>query len=117
MADPREHNNFIYRVMSDQKHLKHVLTQEDIARMTMIEGRYPISKLPVCSHCEGLAMWGKGMIGVCTKCGTTTLNPITLSEYYLKGYDLDGVTGEDRAQVTHERNARKEIIPEFKFER
>jgi hypothetical protein len=112
MANIPEHNVFLYKVMHDQKHFKHILTNDDITRMTMVEQRYPISKLPVCGHCERLAYWGKGLIAVCPHCGTTTLNPITLAEYYLQGYDLDGATGEDRAQVKHERIARKEIIPE-----
>lgn len=94
--------------MHEQRHMKHILTQEDISRMTFIENRYPIAKLPVCSHCERLAMWGKDGIGVCTHCGTTTLHPITLAEYYISGYDLDATSKESKL----EKQARQLILPE-----
>lgn len=112
MATVKEHNGFIFKVFSDQKHFRHVLTQDDIVRMTGVEKRYPISKLPVCSHCERLAMWGINGIAVCTKCGTTTLKPITLAEYYIKGYDLDITTHDDRDQVKHEKIAREFLLPD-----
>ncbi len=113
MKQPRlEQNDFLFKVMHDQKHMKHILTQKDIKQMAFVEARYPVAKLPVCSHCERLAMWGTNGIAVCTHCGTTTLKPITLAEYYVKGYDLDGATGEDKAQVKHERIAREILLPE-----
>lgn len=69
--------------------------------MTVLEGRYPISRLPVCPRCEGLAMWGHGGQGICTKCGTIDRDPVTLSEYMTKGYDIDqtGITRHEKEDL------------------
>lgn len=107
-----KHNDDLIRVMSDQKHMKHILTQEHIDQMVRVEARYPISKLPVCGHCERLALWGDKGTAHCLHCGTVTLKAVPLSEYYAAGYDLDGATGEDRSQVRHEKNARKILLPD-----
>lgn len=89
----KDHNKIIYKCYDGNPHLKHVLTVDDINKMTMIEGRFPLTKLPVCSHCEKLGMWHKDslgrVVGVCVSCGTYTKNPMTYSEYLATGYDVD----------------------------
>lgn len=85
--------NKIYKVFEkDTAHGSHVLTGDMVRRMTVIEGRYPVSKLPMCAHCESAGLWTKNqkgdMVGWCEKCGTTTVHPITYSEYLTQGHHL-----------------------------
>jgi hypothetical protein len=85
--------NKLYKcITGGRNHSRHVMTNDLVNRMTMIEGRYPLTKLPMCEHCERAALWGHNerneMVGVCTSCGTTTKNPLTYSEYLAQGHDL-----------------------------
>lgn len=111
MATIREHNRLIRVMFGGTKHFRHVLTMDDLAKLNRLEERYPYSRRPVCEHCESLAYWDKGGEAFCPKCGTITHNPITLSEYYVKGYDLDG-----SAFARHkERDLRdrEDVLPRF----
>ena len=95
------------------KHLNHVLSDDEIKKMTMIESRYPLSKLPVCGHCERLAMWYKGMTGYCKHCGTITKRPITYSNYLASGYDVDA-TGQTAKNVLEQRSiVGNLILPDY----
>jgi len=53
---------------------------------------FDVWKLPVCERCEGYALWHKdrdgNRVGAC-QCGHITKNPITVEEYYSKGYHVD----------------------------
>ena len=89
MATIKEHNKLIKVVFGGTKHFKHILTRDEYSKITQLEKRYPISRRPVCEGCESLAWWDKGWQAFCPSCGTITKNPITLSEYYTKGCDLD----------------------------
>ncbi len=111
MATIDKHNQIIKVNFGQGKHFQHVLTNKDIQRMTMLEGRYPVSRLPVCSGCERVAYWGHGGQGVCPECGTITKDPITLSEYMAKGYDIDR-TGLGR-DTKDEMNNRDVILPAY----
>lgn len=76
------------------KSMRHVLTDEDIKKMTLTEGRFPFTRLPVCAHCEKLGLWSSDkitgeMIGICKSCGTITKNPHTYSDYLSRNYDVD----------------------------
>lgn len=109
--DSKEHNNLIYKCYKGNPHLKHVLLSEDIQKMTMIEGRFPLTKLPVCSHCESLGLWHHDSqdneIGVCTKCGTYTKFPMTYSEYLATGYDVDKTGETFRNMFESEKETRE----------
>lgn len=113
MANIAQHNNLLKCMVGGQAHFRHILTNDRISKMTMIEGRYPITRLPVCEHCERLAMWSgtnaQGeKIATCPHCGTRTVNPFTYAEYLLHGYDIDGT---DRGAATEiEIAARRKIL-------
>lgn len=113
MASIKQHNNLIKICFDGNKHLKHVLNNEEVRSMTMIESRYPLTKLPVCGHCEGLAYWGKNGCGICKKCGTVTKNPITYSSYLASGFDVDptGATAKDVLKT--EQEIREIILPDY----
>lgn len=104
----QEHNNLIKIVFNGSQHLNHVMTSEQIKDSELIESRYPISRLPVCGHCERLAYWSHGG-AYCPKCGTCTKSPITYSTYLASGYDLD--TGIASKMMEIER--RKKILPDY----
>jgi len=118
----KEHNNLIAKCYEGNPHLKHVLTVEDINKMSMIEGRFPLTRLPVCSHCEKLGMWSHDAnneaVGICLACGSITRRPMTYSEYLAKGYDVDK-TGENfrkMAQTDKDfRENTKLILPNYKM--
>jgi hypothetical protein len=114
MATVAEHNQIIKMCFDGNKHLKHVLSNEEIRNMTIIENRFPLTKLPVCGSCERLAMWGKGGQGVCRHCGTITKNPITYSSYLASGYDVDQ-TGTTFRSVAHKSEMVKRdiILPDY----
>ena len=109
-----DHNQLIKVVFQGNKHLKHVLNNEDVKNMTVIEGRYPLTRLPVCGGCEGLAMWSRGGQATCRKCGTITKNPITYSSYLASGYDVDQ-TGETFRSLVHQNEMIKRdiILPSY----
>ena len=98
MASIQEHNELIKVVFDGNKHLKHVLSADEIRQMTVMENRFPLTKLPVCGHCEKLGMWSKGMQCTCKSCGTITKKPITYSTYLASGYDVDS-TGKTAQRV------------------
>lgn len=113
MASIAQHNNLLKCMVGGQAHFRHILTNDRIAKMTMLEGRYPITRLPVCEHCERLAMWsGKNVkgekIGTCPHCGTRTVNPFTYAEYLMHGYDVDKSDGREATGI--EMRARNRIL-------
>lgn len=110
MATIKEHNNLIKICFNGNKHLKHVLSQEEVKNMTVIENRFPLTKLPVCGSCEKLGMWSTGMIGICRSCGTITKKPITYSSYLASGYDVDA-TGATAKQILKTREYQSMILP------
>jgi hypothetical protein len=106
-----EHNNLVKIVFGNDKHFKHILTNDNIAMMTLYEARYPISRLPVCGHCEKLALW-KGDEGYCQSCGTYTKNPITYATYLASGYDLDQNCKTAGMLLDFEKKKRS-ILPDY----
>jgi hypothetical protein len=112
MATIGEHNQLIKIVYDGNAHLKHILSDEDIKRMTLLEERFPLTKLPVCGSCEKLAMWSRGMTGTCRSCGTITKNPITYSSYLASGYDVDA-TGQTARSVLQKREVQSIILPDY----
>jgi hypothetical protein len=72
-----------------------MLTNDTVRLMTMVEGRCPIAKQPMCGWCERVALWGRGadgsMVAYCHVCGSTTSKPMTYSEYIANGYDIPEV--------------------------
>lgn len=88
-----KHHEIIKIVFGGNKHFKHVLSNDEIAQMTLVENRFPLTKLPVCGHCEKLGLWSKGVnkepIGVCKSCGAITKQPITYSTYLASKMDVD----------------------------
>jgi hypothetical protein len=107
----QEHNQLIKVVFGNNKHFKHVLTNDHIAMMTLYESRYPISRLPVCGHCEKLGLW-KGSEGYCQSCGTYTKNPLSYSAYLASGYDLDNSCNTSRMMMEFEQNKRS-VLPDY----
>lgn len=111
MASIEQHNNLLKCMVGGQNHFRHILTNDRIREMTIKENRYPITRLPVCEHCERLAMWSKNIngerVGVC-KCGTVTANPMRYSEYLMNGYDIDRTN--NKVEANTEIQARKIIL-------
>ena len=64
----------IIKLSYNDKHIVHVLSNEKVNEMTQLSQRYPITRLPVCNHCEALGLWRftkmKEPAGYCEKCGT-----------------------------------------------
>ena len=89
MATIKQHNNLVKIQFGHSKYYKHVLTNGDVLRITNMENRFAISKMPVCAGCERLGLWHHGRTCYCKHCGTITKNPITFAEYMVAGYDLD----------------------------
>lgn len=81
----------------------------------MIEDRFPLAKLPVCGHCEGLALWSKGKTGVCRKCGTITNNPITYSSYLASGYDIDPTGHTAKKALKTREEIKEKYLHEYNF--
>lgn len=113
--DNMDHNKLILKCYEGNPHLKHILTNDDINRMALIEGTYPITKFPVCSHCERLGLWtkyGGHVAGWCEYCGTYTKNAMSYSEYLTKGYDVDetGDTFRRMLKVDRERRERNKLL-------
>ena len=105
-------NQIIKICLDGNKHLKHVLTNDVINTMTMLENRFPLSKLPVCGGCEKLGLWSHGFVGICRDCGTITKNPLTYSEYLASGYDIDATGNTAREVLTEEKEVRRLILPD-----
>lgn len=93
MQDKKLNDKEFLKISYNNKHIQHILSVEKVNEMTQVERRYPMSRLPVCNHCEALALWSRPLddgnpTGTCLKCGTVTVNPISLAEYLVAGYDL-----------------------------
>lgn len=122
MATSKQHNDIIKVIFNGNKHLKHVLSQKEIEEMTMIEGRFPLTKLPVCGHCEKLGLWHrdhltKKIVGVCKDCGAITKEPITYSSYLASKMDVDetGRTFKNLSRLDRHRDYinRNVYLPKF----
>lgn len=119
--DNRQHNQLVKVLFDGSKHLNHVLSDQDILDMTMIESRFPLTKLPVCGHCEALGLWTKDSkgkpMGYCKKCGTYTRKPLTYSTYLASGYDIDKTGDNFRRMLIVDRareNYKREVyLPDF----
>ena len=101
----------IIKLSYNDNHIRHVLSNDKVNEMTQIENRYPISRLPVCNHCEALGIWGftkmREPAGYCEKCGTITVGPISYAEYLVSGYDLpDNMSSEKKSEI----KARRSLI-------
>ena len=116
VATTYQHNKKISLIFKGNKHLRHVLSDKDIKQMTLIEGRFPLTKLPVCSHCEKLGLWHKDpitqkIIGVCRSCGSITHKPLTYSTYLASGYDVDSTGNTFRQMAMVDK--KKEVVKRF----
>jgi len=87
------------------------MTNEQIQKLTLYESRYPLSRLPVCGHCEKLAFWHKDGTAYCPSCGTYTQSPITYSTYLASGYDIDATTAGQMLKM--ERDRKSAILPDY----
>ena len=113
MATTQEHNQLIKVCFDGNKHLKKVLDSEEIRNMTMIEGRFPLTKLPVCGCCEGLALWSHGGQAICRKCGSITKNPITYSSYLAAGYDVDATGQTAKSALLTREQIAEQLLPDY----
>ena len=111
MASIAQHNTLMKVVFDGSKHLKHVMTSEQINKVTLYEHRYPLSRMPVCGHCEKLAYWHRGGTAYCPFCGTYTKKPITYSSYLASGYDIDQTTA--RWMLDKEKKVRAKVLPDY----
>lgn len=82
---------------------------DEINQMTLIENRFPLTKLPVCGVCERLAYWSKGMVAVCKHCGGITKNPVPYSTYLSSGFDVD-TTGATAKKAMDKRTEIADLI-------
>lgn len=107
VASNRKHHEIIKCVFDGNKHLKHVLSSKEIQEMTVIENRFPLTKLPVCGHCEKLGLWshsGGKPVGICKSCGTITKSPVTYSSYLASKMDVDQTGDTFRRIATRDKN-------------
>lgn len=84
-----ESNARFGQMMKNNIHYQHAVKQ--IRDTLTIQFGFDVWKLPVCEKCEGYALWHQQegrKVGAC-KCGHITKNPITVQEYYEKGYAID----------------------------
>lgn len=112
--DIKNHNKLIKMSLGHNKHLNHVMTSGEIRKVTAIENSYPLTRMPVCNHCEKLAYWNHGGAW-CPSCGTYTKTPITYSSYLASGFDIETGTGTKVgiAKRMMELNKRKKILPDY----
>jgi hypothetical protein len=103
-------NRLFKCINGDKSHFRHMLTNDTVRLMTMIEGRCSVAKQPMCGWCERVALWNRGSDGrpvaYCHVCGSTTSNPITYAEYLANGYDIPEVerkspAGKEMLKVQH----------------
>ena len=99
----------IIKLSYNNKHIKHILSDKKINEMTQLEQRYPLTRLPVCNHCEALGLWGftkmQEPAGYCQKCGTITVDPISYAEYLINGYDLaSNMSAEKKEEIKVRRS-------------
>lgn len=114
VATTEQHNNIVKVCFDGNKHLNHVMSNKEIQNMTLIENRFPLTKLPVCGSCEKLALWSKGMQATCRSCGTITKRPITYSTYLASGMDVDGTgTTAKKVLVGRQELAEKNVLPYY----
>ena len=122
MATEKEHNQIIAYNFGNNKHVQKVLSDKEILDMTIIEGRFPLTKLPVCNKCECLGLWSKDIltgkpVGVCKSCGTITKSPVTYSTYLARGFDLDktGAGFRNMLKIEKDMDAANRIfyLPDF----
>ena len=104
-----EHNSLMKIVFDGNKHLNHIMTSEQLKKSTLLEDRYPVTRMPVCGHCEKLAYWDKGGTAYCPDCGTYTKKPITYSSYLASGYDISS----GKAAKMVEMYRREKILPDY----
>jgi len=104
----KDHNSLMKVVFNGNKHLNHVMTSDQIQKSDLLESRYPLTRMPVCGHCERLAYWN-ATNAYCPHCGTVTKKPVTYSTYLASGYDVD--TG--IASKMMELDRRRKILPDY----
>jgi len=103
-------NDNLIKISYANTHIRHCLSVEKVHEMTQVEKRYPIARLPMCNHCEAVALWspmtGDGKrTGTCLNCGTVTIDPITFSEYLVAGYDLPmNMSAEQKEEIKVRRS-------------
>lgn len=108
-----QHNRLMAIVFGNTKHFKHVMRDDEIKTMTMLENSCPLTRQPVCGRCEQLALWHHGEfnepVGICKKCGTITKNPVTYATYLASGFDIDptGLTAKEALRQ------RKRIVDNY----
>ena len=105
----QQHNSLMKVVLDGNKHLNHVLTSDRIKQLTLYEGRYPLTRMPVCGHCEKLAYWYRDKSAYCPSCGTYTKNAVTYSTYLATGYDIEA----GFANKMLEMDKRNKILPSY----
>lgn len=93
MATIQQSNARTFAMLNSTKHFKHTMKANKSWWRSRLRDTFgfDVWKLPVCERCEGWALWhhvdGQG-VGAC-RCGHTTRNPITVEDFYTKGYHVD----------------------------
>lgn len=113
MSTVQQHNEIVKICFDGNKHLKHVLSMDEIRQMTLIENRFPLTKLPICGSCERLGLWSVGMQCTCKHCGTITKNPITYSSYLASGYDVDPTGATAKSVMNQSDIIRDKVLPDY----
>jgi len=117
MASIQQHNQIMKIIFGNTKHFSHVMSSEEVKKLTMIEASYPLTRQPVCGGCERLGLWHKDMFGkplcVCKKCGAITKDPITYATYLASGYDIDETGMTAREVMKHRRYVIDNYVPDY----
>jgi len=117
MASVAEHNKLMAIIFGNSKHFNHVMSNEEIRTMTMLENSCPLTRQPVCGRCEQLGLWHKGDFGepvcVCKKCGSITKNPVTYAAYLASNLDIDPTGMTAREALRHRRRLVDNYVPDY----
>jgi hypothetical protein len=105
------------------RNVKHHLLQQKAELLAFIKNAYAMSgdpfELPVCEHCERWASWHDTPPGsaYCWKCGTVTVNPITVEEWFEKELKIQNIYDALRRQgIDYTGGVEPVIIGEMRRE-
>lgn len=112
----KAHNKLMAIVFGNTKYFNHIMQDDEIRTMTMLEGSCPVTRQPVCGRCEQLALWHKingEPVGICKKCGTITKNPVTYATYLASGFDIDPTGMTAREALKHRKVMVENYVPDY----
>jgi hypothetical protein len=115
VATIRQSNVAATKTLAELKHFKHAMSRNKNWWRKRLQRHFgfDVWKLPVCERCEGWALWHQEngqKVGACM-CGHITRNPITVEEFYERGYHIDKTGyGRDAPLIVERQLARPKDV-------